>query len=238
MHVHPQRALGGFRRVLLAERAGGGVAGVGQRRLAGLDQGLVEFGEGLRGNEDLAADLHLGREVVAGQLLRDFLDGQDVVGDVLAGVAVPAGGGPDQFAVAVEEVDRQAVDLEFREPGGTGAAVAQLGDACLGLGDPGLEFLEGKDVLEAVHPLQMFDGGKGGGHFAAHLLGGRIVGHQFGVHCFDRFEAPEEFVELGVRNGRRVLLVVGKAVFADLFHQVLVFLAHGAGGHPFPCALA
>ncbi len=117
VHVHPQRALGGFRRVLLPQRAGGGVAGVGQRRLAGLDQRLVEFGEGLGRDEDLAPDLHLGREALAAELLRDFLDGEDVVGDVLARGAVAAGGGPDQHAVAVEQVDGEAVDLEFGEPG-------------------------------------------------------------------------------------------------------------------------
>ena len=94
---------------------------------------FVEFREGLGRDEDFAADFHLGREAAAGELLRDFLDGQHVVGDVLAGGAVAAGGGPDQYAVAVEQVHGQAVDLQLGEPAPV-AAVAELRDAGLGLG--------------------------------------------------------------------------------------------------------
>ena len=158
--VHPQRPLGGFRGVLLPQRTRGGVARVGQRRLAGLDQGFVEFREGLRRDEDFAADFHLRREAGAAELLRDFLDGQDVVRDVLAGGAVPAGCGPDQGAVAVEQVDGQAVDLQFGEPRRRVPAVAELGDARLGLDHPGLQLLEREDILQAVHALQMLHGGK------------------------------------------------------------------------------
>ncbi len=56
------------------------------------------------------------------------------------------------------------------------------------------------------------------------------------MHGLDRLQAPVEFVELGVGNDRRVLLVVREAVLADLFDQVFVFLAHCAGGDFFlPC---
>src|SRR3990172_2456821 len=45
------------RRVLLPHRAGGGVPGIGERRLAGLLKGGVEPGEGLARHVHLAADL-------------------------------------------------------------------------------------------------------------------------------------------------------------------------------------
>ncbi len=56
------------------------------------------------------------RELVgAGQPVRHRVDGLHVGGDVLAGAAVAAGERPDQPTVLVEQVDRQAVDLELAQ---------------------------------------------------------------------------------------------------------------------------
>ncbi len=68
------------------------------------------------GEEDLTAHLdQLGhRELVgAAQPARHGVDGAHVRRDVLAGRAVAAGQGADQEAVLVEQVDREAVDLEL-----------------------------------------------------------------------------------------------------------------------------
>ena len=109
--------------VLLPQRAGGGVARVGERRLARLDQRGVELGERLDREEDLAADLDARSGwPVAGEPVRDALDRADVVGDVLAGAAVAAGRGPHQPAVLVEQVDGQAVDLQLAQVVDVGAA--------------------------------------------------------------------------------------------------------------------
>jgi hypothetical protein len=51
----------GHPRILLAERAGGAVAGVRERCLAGGDQRRVELLEPLHREEHLAADLDLRR---------------------------------------------------------------------------------------------------------------------------------------------------------------------------------
>lgn len=87
---HVQRAGGGDPGVLLAQGAGGGVARVGEGLLAGFDEAGVELLELLHREEDLAADLHQGGEVVAVQPLGDVRDGADVGGDVLADAAVAA----------------------------------------------------------------------------------------------------------------------------------------------------
>ena len=139
-----------------------------------------------------------------------------------------------KHAVAVEQVHGEAVDLQFGEPRRPVVSVADLGHARLGFGDPGLQLLEREDVFEAVHALQVFDGGKRGGDFAAHFLRGRIIGHQLRMHRFDGFQPPVELVELGVGDDRRVLLVVRKSVFADLLHEVLVLRANVAGGDLLP----
>ena len=67
VHQHAQRAGRGDLRVLLPQRAGRGVARVGERRLARLHQPGVEVREGRRREEDLAADLDELRHVVTAQ---------------------------------------------------------------------------------------------------------------------------------------------------------------------------
>ena len=81
---------GGDRRVQLAQRAGGGVARVGEYLAAGLSLPLVQRGEVGAGHVDLAA--HLADRRSAGNPVRDVLQRAQVGGDVLAGEAVAAGG--------------------------------------------------------------------------------------------------------------------------------------------------
>ncbi|GAP61558.1 hypothetical protein AHiyo1_52720, partial [Arthrobacter sp. Hiyo1] len=224
---HPQRTLGGFRGVFLAQGAGRGVAGVGQRRLAGLDQRFVEFGECLGRNEDFAPDFHLGRISAAAELARDLLDGEHVVGDVLARGAVSARGGTDQLAIAVQQVHCQAVDLQLRQPRNAGSRRAQLFDRSLGLADPRFQLVEREDVLQAVHPLEVLDGGESSRHLAAYFLCGRIVGHELGMQGLELLEAAVQGVELGIRNRRRIFLVVRVAVLADEVCEVFVLFPYG-----------
>ena len=92
--------------------------GIGERRLALLDEAGVERLEVREPEEHLAAHLeHLGhRELLgAGQRLGDVLDGAGVERDVLAGATVAAGGRPDQLAVAVHQRQRDAVDLQLAQ---------------------------------------------------------------------------------------------------------------------------
>ena len=95
--------------------SGGGVARVGEGRLARLDEARVEVGEGRRREEDLAADLDELGHVVAAQARRDAADRAHVVGDVLSRAAVAAGEGAHEPALLVEQVDRETVDLELGE---------------------------------------------------------------------------------------------------------------------------
>ena len=94
---HPQLATGGDGRVLLAQRAGGAVAGIGERRLAFRDESGVEVLEVGDAEEHLTAHLeHLRhREFLgAGELFGDVIDGARVQRDVLAGATVATGGRP------------------------------------------------------------------------------------------------------------------------------------------------
>ncbi len=241
VHHHPQRAGGGDQRVLLAQRAGRGVPRVheqpdhcpGPLALLGallvlqpaalvlLREGGVERLEGLGREVDLAADLDQLGHVLAGEPVRDLLDGADVGGDVLADPAVAPGRRLRQPAVLVGEVDGQAVHLQLAQvvvldPG-------QLAGDPLG---PGGELLVVHRVVQAEQPLPVLDRGEQQGRRAADPLRGRLRGDQGGVLRLQPLQLAHQRVELGVADDRRVLLVVAGPVVRDLGGQLGVPLAH------------
>ena len=200
-----QRARGGDRRVELAQRAGGGVARVGEGAAAGLGLAGVERGEVGVAHVALAADLeHVGR---AGEPFGDVGDGAGVRGDVLAGLAVAAGGGGDQAAALVAQRQRQAVDLRLGGEGErlVGGEVQEAADAVGELGDLGL----GEGVLEAVERPGVADLGEGFGGRGADLLGGAVGALELGKAGLDGGVAALERVVVGVGDRRRVGLVIG-----------------------------
>ncbi len=90
-----ERPAGRHCRVLLAHRAGGGIAGVGEEALPRLRLAGVELLEGGQGEVHLPSHLHQpGRLTEDAQ--RDRIDGAEIGGDVLPGDAVPTGGTPGQ----------------------------------------------------------------------------------------------------------------------------------------------
>ncbi len=122
--VHAQAPTRGDGRVLLAERTGGGIAGIREGRFALGHQPGVEGLEVLEPEEHLAAHFEQGRNrvsVAAGELFGNVVDRAGVEGDVLAGASVAAGGRADEFAVLVDETQRHAVDLHLAQIVGVGA---------------------------------------------------------------------------------------------------------------------
>ena len=165
--------------------------------------------------------------VLAGQLLRDARNGAHVVGDVFAGGAVAAGCRAHEGAVAVEQVHRQAVDLQLGQP--LRCATGEVPGALFGLAQPGAQLFEGEDVLEGVHALQVGDGCEGLDGFAADFLGGRVVGDDERVLRLNDFEAAVELIVLGVREEGCILVVVGAAGGTNLIGQFRVLGTQGLG---------
>ncbi len=164
---HVQRALRSDLRVFLPQRTGCGVARVGERVLACLHEGFVELPERFDGDEHLSADVDTGRVAGAGQFGGDVGDGADIGGDVLTGVPVAAGGGADEPAMLIGEVDGQSVDLELAQVAGRRAA-----EPAVHTGGPVVELLTGEGVVEAVHALGVDDLGEQlGVDAAADVLG-------------------------------------------------------------------
>ena len=167
------------RRVELADRAGGRVAGVRERRLAGLRAALVEVGEGGDRQVDLAADLDQRRGV--GDPQGDRADRPQVVGDVLADAPVAAGGAAGQDAVLVGQRHRQAVDLRLGRVadllGGDVESLEQVADPLL----PGPQLLLVAGVAEREHRLGVLDLGEAVKRLRADPLGRRVGREQLRV---------------------------------------------------------
>lgn len=70
----------------------------------------------------------------------------------------------------------------------------------------------------------MRDGGEGSRDFAANFLRGRVVGDEFRVQRLDFFRATVQFIELGVGNRGRVLLVIGIAILANEVGKLLILV--------------
>ena len=211
----PQLPGRGDPRVLLPQRAGGGVARVGEGRLAGLDQAGVEGGELLDREEDLAADLDLLGYVAAGQPGRDPLQGAHVEGDVLAGHAVAAGECAHQPAALVEQVDGDAVDLEL-------AQVVHVGTARVALDPlgPRGQLVGAERVVQAHHPLEVVGRREVGREGAADGLRRRVGRAQLGVRLLDLLQLAHPAVVLRVGDGRRVAQEVVEARLVDQLDQL------------------
>src|SRR4051794_7953542 len=100
------------RRISLADAAGGGVARIGEERLAAFRALLVHSTEIVFEQDHFAAYLENLRRRIA-QFQWHGADGADVGGDVLAGLAVTAGGGRSQDAFFVNQLDRETVELRL-----------------------------------------------------------------------------------------------------------------------------
>ena len=140
--------------------------------------------------------------------------------------SVAASGGPYQPAVAVDQRQRNAVDLELAQ------VMRVVADLAADARGPGGQFLGSKHVVQAQHPLEVLGRGEVGGESGtADQLGRRIGGAQLGVLLLQRRQLAQQFVELGVGNDRRVPHVVAELVLAHLVGEFLPAAAQvGVGG--------
>ena len=219
MGDHGEGSLGGFGGVLLAQGTGGGVACVDEGLFSGLDASLIEGGEVGNREVDLAAHLD-ARGHGAGEGLRDRRDGSRVGGDVFTDVAVASGGGAHEAAVLIEEVDREAIDLDL----GRHLEVRNAGRLDHAGFPPG-ELLEGEDVVEGHHLGEVADLGEAGVDAAAHAHRGRVGSAQLRVALLNLLNLAVHAVVVCVCQGRRITVVVGGASLVDALNEVVVTVA-------------
>jgi hypothetical protein len=217
---HRQRAVAGELGVELADRPRGRVARVHEGRQALLGAALVERGEVRQRHVDLAADLEQRRDVVAVDAQWDGGDRAQVVGDVLADLAVAARGPGLEDAVAVDQGDGQAVDLGLGDVLELGILDALAREVVAHALDPRAQLLLAARVGQREHRLAVDDLGQRGDRLAADALRGRVRRQQLGMLRLDGAQLVEQLVVLVVGDGGVVEHVVAPAVLGELLAQL------------------
>ena len=218
---HRQRPRRGDARVELADRARGGVARVGVGGLAGRGALLVELGERAARQVGLAAHLEQRRRALHPQ--RDRLDRAQVLGHVLADLAVAAGG-------AARRARRPRRRSEIARPSTFGSVTKRISasstpslfEQALGALQPGAQLLLVARVGQREHRLQV-------ARRLEALLSGlaptRWVGEsgvtQVGVLRLEVAQLVQQRVVLGVGDLRVVEDVVAVVVVLELRAQLV-----------------
>ena len=165
----PQPALAADLRVEQLERAGRRVPRVLERLLAFGPAQLVEPGELGIGHEDLAADLEQGRGTAV-EHQGNLPDGAQVGRDVVAPLAVAAGGAQHELALLVAERDGHAVDLELDDVGDRLSRVQSPADPGIPLPD----LVEAVGIVDREHGHRVRDGLELGQRRPADALRGAV----------------------------------------------------------------
>jgi len=214
-------------RILLPERAGGGVARIDVKRAPSLGLLLVEAKEIGLFEIDLATHLeHLRRAFR--QALRDVLDGADVGRHVLTGDAIAPRGAEDQGALLIAERHREAVYLRLsrQHESLAGLPPEEAVDLLQEIAD--ILFVE--SVLERKHGHGVAHDREAPGRRGAHPLARRIRSLQLGKPDLDGEIAQPQRVVFGVGDERRVVLIVAPVMLGDLARQALQFASCLLGG--------
>ena len=205
-----EAAAGDDRGVEQLERAGRGVARVGEGRFAVFFAPGVERGEFFLGQINLAADFDEGGGLAC-EFQRDAADGADVLRDVVAGRAVAAGGGEFEQAVAVGQREGDAVDFGFDGP-----AQFDVGQQFLHARHERVGFLERVGVVEALHGHAMPHLREALERATGHALGRRIGRAEVGVRGFEILQLAQKSVEFTVGDLGCRFVIVEPVVVRDL----------------------
>jgi hypothetical protein len=100
-------------RVELTQRAGRGIAGIGERPLPALFLIGIQTLEGGAAHVNLAAHLEQFGEALGLHLVRNVGNCADISRDILALIAIAAGRSLHEAAAFVAERDREPIDLRF-----------------------------------------------------------------------------------------------------------------------------
>ena len=142
------------------------------------------------------------------------------MGHVFAGFAVASRRRPYEPAALVAQAHGQAIELQLGGIGHGRIALAQLEQFANAGVEAARRGLGGLAVgVDRQHRLRMTHWREALEHPALHALGGRVGRAQLGVGVFDRLQFLEQAVVIGVRNLRRVLLVIELRVKTQRFAQ-------------------
>ena len=185
--------------ILLPQRAGGGVSGVGKGLFPSRLQGVIQCVEGLLGHIHFSPDNEPGRRVF--QRHGNGADGPQIFRYILPHCPVPPGGAPDKTAVLVFQGHRQAVNLGLN-------GKFRLGKALPGAPEKIIQLFHAENVLQAHQRHRVTDFGEGIHRLAPHPPGGRIRQGKFRMRLFQVLQLPQKTVVFKIRHIRVVQHIV------------------------------
>ena len=209
----PQRARCGDGGIKLAERTRSGVARVGKDLLARLNLFLIECREVLVGHVYFTTHLDQVRGPDL-EPLRHVMDGHDIGGDVLALIAVAASRRLHKLAVLVAQRDGEAVDLRFG--GDIHRLIFMQIEEAADAAHEVARILLRETVGERQHGYRVAQLAEFLGRTGADAARWRVFSDQIGKARLDRLVALTQGIILGIRDQRRILLVIGSVVLRDL----------------------
>ena len=219
-----QRTVGGDLRIQLAQAASGGIARVGEGFAADFQLSGVEPLEAGFGHEHFATDFQGRRPAAALQLERDVAHGAHVDADVFTGRTVATRRAAHQYAILIQQADRQTIELGLTAIFNRRTAAQQVTDRQIQtFGDPTIKLTHVgffKGVTEAEHRHFMTHLGERRQCRAANALGGRVAGDQFRMRGFKGLELVEQAIVLRVRNARLIHHVIAIVVLIELGAQL------------------
>ena len=196
--------------VLLAQRACGRVARIGEQRLfVQLKLGVQRVKHRLF-HIDLTAHDEMRRRVF--QLFRNVLDRPEVFRDVLTDLTVAARRAAHELAVDVLERDRKAVDLVFDN-------VLRASDRVFHARVELAELVEREHILQALERIGVRHLGEASACRAADALRRGICIRQLGVLLLERTQLSLHHVVLVIRNFGRVVVIVFFVMIPQLLAQ-------------------
>ena len=213
-----QRPLGGHLRVKLTQAAGGGVARVDERLLAGRRLAQVDLGKCRLEQQNFPAHLDQWRRI-SRQPQRNRADGPYIGGDVFARLTVAAGGGARQHAILVGQAHGQAIELEFNGVLDAGVHPGQVD--CLG--HPLVERAQ-FGLVERIRERKHWDTmgylGERRERCATDALGRGVRGPQFRVRFLEAAQFARQAIVVRIRHDRPVQHVIGVVVACDFLPQI------------------
>ena len=146
--------------------------------------------------------------------LGDRRDEARVVGDVLPHPTVTASRERDHAPLLVDDVHREAVDLELAQQ------LRHRTEILLDPTHPRRELLAAERVVETEQPLQVLHGGEHRRSLTTHRLRRRVSADQLGMLGLERLQLAEQRVVLRIGQGRVVLAVIAGACLLDRLDQL------------------
>lgn len=206
--------------VQLPQTSGGGITRI-DKQLVSLDPvALVERLEGRLGHEYFTAHFQQRRIIIAPEFQRHRPNGTNVFGNIFTDRAIAPGGGTLQHAIAIEDTDRQTIELGL-------AAIAELADS---VSHPLMEgskvfFTEG--VVQTEHRFKVSHLFKLGQRQTTDSEAWRVAALQFRVLGLQHLEPLHQAVIFGVGNAGVVIHIVANVVLVNGTYQLINFVFNG-----------